>query len=121
MRKISELNKSDLEALAADPKFLRFMFTVLSSAPMFSGTYGTEGRHLAYAEGRRSLGFDMLRSIELVGGPETLLRIIEAGTKAQKEYQDDVSPNDPNEELDAPRQRDAAHGLEFIDYTAATE
>lgn len=121
MRKISELNRSDLEALAADPKFLRFMFTVLSSAPMFSGTYGTDGRHLAYAEGRRSLGFDMLRSVEIVAGPDTLLRIVEAGTKAQKDYQDDVSPNDPNEELQAPRHRDVANGLEFIDYTAAPE
>jgi hypothetical protein len=121
MRKISELHKSDLEALAADQKFLRFLFTVFSSAPMFSGTYGTEGRHLAYAEGRRSLGFDILRSVELVAGPETLLRIIEAGTKAQKEYQDDVSTDTTNEELDAPRQRDRAVGLDILDYSAAAE
>ena len=121
MRKISELHKSDLEALSADPKFLRFLFTVFSSAPMFTGTYGTEGRHLAYAEGRKSLGFDMLRSVELVAGPETLLRIIEAGTKAQKEYQDDISTDKTNEELDAPRQRDRAAGLDFIEYPATAE
>lgn len=122
MRKLSELYKADLTALAADPKFNRFLFTILSSAPMFSGTYGTDGRHLAYAEGRRSLGFDILRSVELVAGPDALLRIIEAGTKAQKEYQDDVSTNEQDEELDAPRQRDVARGLsEFIDYSQPVE
>lgn len=88
---------------------------------MFTGTYGTDGRHLPYMEGRKSLGFDILRSVELVAGPETLLRIIEAGTKAQKEYQDDVSKDQTNEELDAPRERDAAHGLDFIQYPVATK
>ena len=120
-RKLSELHKADLTALSQDPRFLRFLFTVFSSAPMYTGTYGTDGRHLAYFEGRKSLGFDILRSVELVAGPETLLRVIEAGTKAQKEYQDDVSPNDQNEELDAPRQRDRAVGLEFIDYGPSTK
>lgn len=85
---------------------------------MFTGTYGTDGRHLPYSEGRRSLGFDILRSVELVAGPDALLRILEAGTKAQKEYQDDTPKDDPNEELDAPRERDAARGLQFIDYNA---
>jgi hypothetical protein len=114
MKKLSQLHKDDLTALAHDQKFLRFMFTVLSSAPIFSGTYGTDGRHLQYAEGRRSLGFDMLRSVELVAGPDALLRILEAGTNAQKEYQDDVSKDNTNEELDAPRERDRASGLDFV-------
>lgn len=117
MKKISELHKSDLTALAADPRFQRFLFTVFSSAPMFSGTYGTDGRHLPYMEGRRSLGFDILRSVELVAGPDALLHILAAGTNAQKEYQDDTPKDDTNEELDAPRERDAARGLEFLDYS----
>ncbi|MGL4232687.1 MAG: hypothetical protein ACRCWJ_15085 [Casimicrobium sp.] len=118
MRKLSELHKSDLTALAQDDRFKRFLFTVFSSAPMFTGTYGTDGRHLAYAEGRRSLGFDILRSVEIVAGPDALAQIIAAGSNAQKEYQDDVSKDDTNEELDGPRQRDRAVGLQFIDYSA---
>lgn len=84
---------------------------------MFTGTYGTDGRHLPYAEGRRSLGFDILRSVELVAGPDALLRVLEAGTKAQKEYHDDTPKDDTNGELDAPRERDVARGLQFIDYS----
>lgn len=121
MRKLSQLHAADLAALSADERFKRFLFTVFSSAPMFNGTYGTDGRHLAYAEGRRSLGFDILRSVELVAGPDALAQIIAAGTNAQKEYQDDVSKDDQNEELDAPRQRDVAAGLDFIDYSTPIE
>lgn len=118
MRKLSELHKADLTALAADERFQRFLFTVFTSAPMFTGTYGIDGRHLPFAEGRRSLGFDILRSVELVAGPDALLHILAAGTKAQKEYQDDISKNDPNKELDedGPRQRDEP--VPFIDYSA---
>ena len=121
MRKLSQLHAADLTALAADERFKRFLFTVFSSAPMFSGTYGTDGRHLPYMEGRRSLGFDILRSVELVAGPDALQQILAAGSKAQKEYQDDISKDEQDEELDAPRERDSARGLDFIDYSQPVE
>ena len=48
-------------ALLADPAFKRFMFRVADSADMLRPANWSEDRRLCYAEGRRSLGFEIFR------------------------------------------------------------
>ena len=89
---------------------------------MFSGAYGAEGRHLAFAEGRRSLGFDILRSVERVR-PDALPHILSAEMTALKEYPDanKYKPTDELEDDDKPIGADGrtpGSGLVYIDYTS---
>ena len=58
--------KSDQEFLNARPEFRRFLWRVIQSAGIFNRTTdGSVDRHLAYAEGRRNLGLDILDMAEL--------------------------------------------------------
>jgi len=74
----------DLEKLWAMPEFKRFLFTIFETAHMFSGIYGTDGRYLPYGEGRRSLGYDILRTIEQFD-PVALAIILAEEQKSRKE------------------------------------
>jgi hypothetical protein len=60
--------KSDMEALMQLPAFRRFLFRSIQTAGILAqaavSTNGSDGRDLAFAEGRRSLGFDLLRDAE---------------------------------------------------------
>ena len=76
----ADLNRRDLEALSQDPRFLRFLFTVLDAAGIYASTYGSRD-HLAFAEGRRSLGFDMLRTVEMTR-PDAQLAVLQAEHQA---------------------------------------
>lgn len=57
------------------PEFRRFLFRSIQSAGLLeysaSATNGTDGRNLHFAEGRRSLGFDLLRDAD-AGQPDAL-------------------------------------------------
>jgi hypothetical protein len=114
-----------MEALSQDPRFLRFLFTALNTAGIYNSTYGSKD-HLAFAEGRRSLGFDMLRTVELVR-PDAHLAILQAETSALMEYPDGRSARyDSRDELADPdgpvgvEGRKPGSGLqryELVDYT----
>lgn len=82
-----QLARRDLEELMLDQRFLRFLSTVLETAGIHTGAYGSDGRHLAFAEGRRSLGFDILRSAEVIR-PDALLAILQAELDALKGHPD---------------------------------
>lgn len=56
----------DLETLLLQDEFLRFLFTVFDTAGMYTAAYSSEEGHLARHEGRRSLGLDILATIEAV-------------------------------------------------------
>ena len=75
----------DFENLMLDPKFKRFLFTVLDNAGMFSGNFHPDGRIHAAREGRRGLGLDILRTAERYVGPNALALIIEAEILALQE------------------------------------
>ena len=55
----------DIEALMLEPKFLRFLSTIRMIAGIETVAYGPDDRHLHFAEGRRSLWCDILRTAEL--------------------------------------------------------
>lgn len=53
--------KADNAFLLARPEFLRFLDRVIQMARIYEPTTdGSEGRHLAYWEGRRNLGLEVL-------------------------------------------------------------
>ena len=121
----TELAHRDLEALMRDDRFLRFLFTVFSSAPMFSSAYGAEGRHLHFAEGRRSLGFDILRSAERIR-PDVLPAVLAAEMTALKEYPDGntYKRTDELDEDDRPigaEGRAPGSGLVYLDYSSTAD
>lgn len=60
---MTDLAASELELLCAMPEFRRFLFAAIQSAGILSQegpAHGQAARDLSYAEGRRSLGFDIL-------------------------------------------------------------
>ena len=50
----------DIENLMLIPAFRRFCFTIFRDCGMYTGSFHSEAAFLAYAEGRRSLGLDIL-------------------------------------------------------------
>lgn len=61
-----ERNKADAKELLALPAFSRFLWRVIQSSGIFSATTdGSVDRHLAYDEGRRNLGLEILAMAEL--------------------------------------------------------
>lgn len=69
----AKLHQSDMEFLMGRAEFRRFLFRSIQTAGILShttrATTGSDGRDLAFAEGRRSQGFDILAEAAL-GQPE---------------------------------------------------
>lgn len=58
-------NKGDLQFLLDRPEFRRFFWRVIQTAGIFARTTdGSDGRNLAFDEGRRSLGLELLEMAE---------------------------------------------------------
>lgn len=65
-------DETDMAELLELPAFRRFVFKSIQMAGILSAaTTGADGRDLAFAEGRRSLGLDILRAVE-AGQPAPL-------------------------------------------------
>ncbi len=73
----------DVENLLELPGFRRFVFTVLESCGMYSGSFHSEAAFLAYAEGRRSLGLDILRTLTTVSA-DAHIRIMQEAQPFQE-------------------------------------
>jgi hypothetical protein len=73
-----QMAEFDWQQLALQPHFLRMLFTILQTSGMFTGNFQPDERTHAFLEGRRSLGFDILRTAEKYLGPDALLRILTA-------------------------------------------
>ncbi len=86
MAKITRAQQSamDVEALMLDEKFLRFLSTVRLIAGIETVAYGPADRHLHFAEGRRSLWCDILRTVEQ-SSDDALLRILTEEMKTSRE------------------------------------
>lgn len=70
----ADLTTQELELLIALPEFRRFLFAAIQSAGILSQegpAHGQAGRDLSYAEGRRSLGFEILHMAHR-GQPEEI-------------------------------------------------
>lgn len=68
--------RDDMAELMRLAPFRRFLFRAIQSAGILHPTTdGSEGRHLAYAEGRRNLGLELLADAETANAdphPESL-------------------------------------------------
>jgi hypothetical protein len=89
---------------------------------MFTGAYGTDGRHLPFAEGRRSLGFDIIRSAERTR-PDALAAILATEMTALKEYPDGNTHKrtdelDDNDKPIGADGRAPGTGLAYLDYSS---
>jgi len=60
----ASLEAKEMAQLLALPAFRRFLWRAVRAAGVLHPGYGTDGRDLAYREGRRSLAFDLLRMAE---------------------------------------------------------
>ena len=69
----------ELLALSQNPAFLNFVFDLFRDARIFYPTY-TRGdpNDTSYQEGRRSLGLEVLHSLENVD-PDFMVRVLQAG------------------------------------------
>lgn len=106
---MADPQRDDMCDLMALAPFRRFLWRAIQNAGILSATTdGSEGRHLAYAEGRRNLGFDILADAargQPVDDPEaafnlTLFQIIRE--KAQEQ---------PSEKPNARRRQDRSSEL----------
>ena len=107
-----------------DARFREFLFDLLDVCGMWQSAYGTDGRNLALAEGRRSLGLDILETAQGVR-PDALLAIVQAGMKARQETtsgrrtepsDDDIDDGDDTSGDD--RRQRPAEGADFLDYAS---
>ena len=82
------LHKFDSEELCLNPRFLRWLFTMLDTAGIWQGYFHPDVAVLATGEGRRGLGLDILTDLAGQTGKtkeEVLLSILAEEIKTQKE------------------------------------
>src|SRR5436190_8149785 len=116
------LARMDIEALMLDAKFLRFLSTIRLHAGIETVAYGPEDRHLHFAEGRRSLWCDILRTAERAQS-EALLLILTEEMKAAKETTRDrtreydrLRTDDGDNSGDRDRDDGSAGLIGYVDY-----
>jgi hypothetical protein len=114
----AERQRLDMAKLWPQPEFKRFLFTLLRSAYIHTGIYGTDQRHFIYGEGRRSLGYDILRLVEKID-PNAHALILTEGITSQLEAPN-AKPYDHTAELDERRSAQRpGEQPEFLDYSDA--
>lgn len=116
----SQRSKMDLEKLWLQPEFKRFLFYLLKRAGMYDLAYGTDGRHLPFVEGRRSLGFDILCTFGKSPDEAHALILAEA-VKSQLEAPHARRPYERLSELDDDGKPDRPGDGIFLDYPADGE
>jgi len=100
---------ADMKALLAMPEFLRsFLFPVIQMSGILSPTTdGSVDRHLAYSEGRRNLGLEILAMAEL-GQPAahpngqpilTILQVLREEANSQPQEKPSGRRYDRNDDL----------------------
>ena len=101
--------KADAQFILAHPETRRFLWRVIQSSGILSRTTdGSVDRHLAYDEGRRNLGLDILAMVE-VGQPHThpdgqpiltLIQVLREEANSQPQEKTKRDRYDRNAELD---------------------
>lgn len=104
-----ERNKADSKHLLAQPEFQRFLWRVIQSAGILARTTdGSVDRHLAYDEGRRHLGLDILSMVDAgqpVAHPDqipvlTLIQVLREEANQQPQEKTNDRRNDRYDDLD---------------------
>ena len=65
------MRERDLQSLLANPLFKEFLFEAIQLAGIWGAANGHDPRDLAFFEGRRSLGLDLLQMVD-AGQPKPL-------------------------------------------------
>jgi hypothetical protein len=117
----ADIARDDIRHLWAQPQFRRFLSTLATYSGIQTGAYGSDGRHLAFAEGRRSLVFDILRTVERHhASTSALAQILAEELATQLETRNERrSDYDRHDELD-PGGRDRSDDVDrpqFLDYS----
>jgi hypothetical protein len=116
----AERQRLDMEKLWPQAEFKRFLFTLLDGALIHTGITGTDPRHFIFGEGRRSLGYDILRLVEKID-PNAHALILTEGHKSQLEAPR-AKPYDRLSELDERRgARNPGEQPQFLDYSTDPE
>jgi hypothetical protein len=96
-------DKADAMFMLAHAETRRFLWRVIQSAGILSpATDGSKDRHLAYAEGRRNLGLDILAMVETgqpISHPEgqpilTLIQVLREEANSQPQEKPSGRRND---------------------------
>ncbi len=86
--------QQDMVFLMGRPEFRRTLFRIIQEAGILASAYGSDGRNLAFAEGRRSLGFDILRwADEALPAGAHPLHVIPLMAALREEAQPQEEPN----------------------------
>ena len=81
---------ADLQALFDRPAFRRWLLRLIHRSGILQSTFGADSRTAAYADGRRSLGLELLN--ELAGiEPQALARILSEPISTPREPRHDRS------------------------------
>lgn len=116
-----EVLKHDMQALLLDARFKRFMYCVLMEANVLRGYHGSNERNVLWWDGRRSIGLDLLTTMQAVD-PDALLAILAEETRTRLETtvarrtRDRRDELNPNADADG---RSRSDGSVFLDYAAA--
>lgn len=88
--KASEREKSDLKKVLSMPEGRRVFWRLLSACRIYQASYSDSAQHMAYNEGRRSVGLFVLNEINRAG--------VEALGTMQREANSDVLTNIPQKD-----------------------
>ena len=89
----------DVEHILSLPSGKRFLWRILETSGIHTPAYSADGRDLAYREGRRSLGLDILGWLGAVQ-PDALIRILTEELATQKETTSGRRSNAPDPDTD---------------------
>lgn len=80
----AEIFRNDCEAMLASPHGRRLLLRILMQSGIWHPAHGLEERHLAYAEGRRSLGLEVLDWFTAVN-PGAFMHILAEGLPSRRQ------------------------------------
>lgn len=113
-----QLLKSDLQGLMLSAPFRRFVYCILMDSNLLRGGYGANQATLQWWEGRRSLGLDILATLQGVD-PDALLKLLTEEAQTRTETNIGRRTTDRRDELTGsgdPDGRRRSDGLDYLDY-----
>ena len=113
-----QLRDADIETLMLSAAFRRFAYCILMDANVLRGGYGANPALLPWWEGRRSLGLDILATLQS-RVPDALLQLLTEEKATQQETTLGRRNSDRRDELGGggdPDGRQRSDGYDYLDY-----
>jgi hypothetical protein len=111
----TEMLANDIDNLMLSPAFRRFIYCVLMDANVLRGGHGANPATLPWWEGRRSLGLDILATLQ-TRDPYALLAILTEEKATGKDTQNGRRTDRRDELRTDPDGRTRSDGYQFLDY-----